>query len=145
MKIEQRNLSEIKPYPGNPRQNNQAVDAVAASIRQYGFRQPLVVDAEGMIICGHTRYFYCIGLSAWMELPSRQTVTCLMVIKSCQLVALKPTLAFSLDSSWCVASAGATQNLGETFADLWNRDCRCPFFFPAVPLARETKWQSAKA
>ena len=56
MKIEIRKLSDIKPYPGNPRQNDAAVDAVAESIRQFGFRQPIVVDAEGVIICGHTRY-----------------------------------------------------------------------------------------
>ena len=44
MKIEQWTLSEIKPYPGNPRQNDAAVDAVAASIKEFGFRQPIVVD-----------------------------------------------------------------------------------------------------
>jgi len=56
MKIELRPLSEIKPYPGNPRLNDDAVDAVAASIREFGFRQPIVVDADGVIICGHTRW-----------------------------------------------------------------------------------------
>jgi DNA modification methylase len=56
MKIELRKLSEIKPYPGNPRVNDDAVAAVAASIREFGFRQPIVVDAEGVIIVGHTRY-----------------------------------------------------------------------------------------
>src|ERR671925_2234981 len=56
MKIELRKLSDIKPYAGNPRLNDDAVAAVAASIREFGFRQPIVVDAEGVIICGHTRY-----------------------------------------------------------------------------------------
>jgi ParB-like chromosome segregation protein Spo0J len=56
MKIEWRKTSDIKPYPGNPRVNDAAVDAVAASIRQFGFRQPIVVDAHGVIICGHTRW-----------------------------------------------------------------------------------------
>ena len=42
-----------KPYPNNPRVND---DAVAASIREFGFRQPIVVDADGVIICGHTRW-----------------------------------------------------------------------------------------
>ncbi|HZT79161.1 MAG TPA: DNA modification methylase [Gemmataceae bacterium] len=56
MKIELRKLSEIKPYPGNPRVNDDAVAAVAASIREFGFRQPIVVDPEGVIIVGHTRY-----------------------------------------------------------------------------------------
>ena len=56
MKIELRKLSSVKPYPGNPRVNDDAVDAVAASIREFGFRQPIVIDANGVIICGHTRW-----------------------------------------------------------------------------------------
>ena len=56
MKIEQWSLSRIKPYENNPRLNDDAVDAVAASLREFGFRQPIVVDAEGVIICGHTRW-----------------------------------------------------------------------------------------
>ncbi len=56
MKIELWNLSDIKPYPNNPRVNDDAVDAVAASLREFGFRQPIVVDTEGMIVCGHTRW-----------------------------------------------------------------------------------------
>jgi DNA modification methylase len=56
MKIELRPLSGIKPYPNNPRLNDDAVDAVAASLREFGFRQPIVVDTDGVIICGHTRW-----------------------------------------------------------------------------------------
>ena len=56
MKIEQWKLSQIKPYPGNPRKNDAAVDAVAASIAKYGFRQPIIVDKDGVIIVGHTRF-----------------------------------------------------------------------------------------
>ncbi len=56
MKIEQRPLAEIKPYEKNPRLNDAAVDAVAESIRRFGFRQPIVVDSDGVIVCGHTRY-----------------------------------------------------------------------------------------
>lgn len=56
MKIEIRPLSEIKPYPNNPRLNDSAVDVVAASLKEFGFRQPIVVDSDGVIICGHTRF-----------------------------------------------------------------------------------------
>jgi len=56
MKVELRPLAEIKPYERNPRQNDAAVDAVAESIRRFGFRQPIVVDADGVIVCGHTRW-----------------------------------------------------------------------------------------
>jgi ParB-like chromosome segregation protein Spo0J len=56
MQIELRKLANIRPYSNNPRINDEAVDAVAASLREFGFRQPIVVDAEGVIICGHTRW-----------------------------------------------------------------------------------------
>jgi DNA modification methylase len=56
MKIELRKLADIKPYPGNPRDNDAAVDAVAKSIKEFGFRQPIVVDTEMVIVAGHTRY-----------------------------------------------------------------------------------------
>jgi DNA modification methylase len=56
MKIVLRHLAEIRPYDKNPRINNDAVDAVAASLKEFGFRQPIVVDADGIIICGHTRW-----------------------------------------------------------------------------------------
>lgn len=56
MKICARALADIRPYEQNPRCNDTAVDAVAASIEQFGFRQPVVIDAEGVIVCGHTRW-----------------------------------------------------------------------------------------
>jgi DNA modification methylase len=62
MKVELWKISDVKPYPGNPRQNKAAVDAVAASIREFGWRQPIVVDAVGVIICGHTRYLAALQL-----------------------------------------------------------------------------------
>ena len=54
--IELRAIDSIRPYPGNPRVNDGAVDAVAASLKEFGFRQPIVVDADGVIIVGHTRW-----------------------------------------------------------------------------------------
>jgi DNA modification methylase len=56
MLVELRDIGSIQPYPHNPRDNDQAVEAVAASIREFGFRQPIVVDAAGVIIVGHTRH-----------------------------------------------------------------------------------------
>lgn len=49
-------IKSIRPYDKNPRRNDQAVDAVAASIREFGWQQPIVVDRDGVIIAGHTRY-----------------------------------------------------------------------------------------
>ncbi len=56
LNVELRPVAEIKPYDKNPRDNDAAVDAVAESIRRFGFRQPIVVDEAGVIVCGHTRW-----------------------------------------------------------------------------------------
>jgi len=56
MQVELRDIGAIQPYEQNPRLNDQAVEAVAKSLREFGFRQPIVVDAEGLIIVGHTRW-----------------------------------------------------------------------------------------
>jgi ParB-like chromosome segregation protein Spo0J len=49
MHIEMRPIDSIKPYDKNPRINDAAVDAVAASIKEFGFRQPIVVDEQGVV------------------------------------------------------------------------------------------------
>ena len=49
-------IKSIRPYEKNPRRNAEAVDAVAASIKEFGWQQPIVVDKDGVIIAGHTRY-----------------------------------------------------------------------------------------
>ena len=46
---------DLIPYANNPRLNDNAVDAVAASIKEFGFKVPIVVDSENVIINGHTR------------------------------------------------------------------------------------------
>lgn len=56
MDIVNRRLSEIHPYENNPRFNDEAVDAVAASIKEFGFKVPIVLDSEGVIVAGHTRW-----------------------------------------------------------------------------------------
>src|ERR1700680_1352680 len=56
MLVEMRPITSIRPYENNPRINDAAVDAVAASIKEFGFRQPIVVDEQGVIVVGHTRY-----------------------------------------------------------------------------------------
>ena len=56
MRIQQRIITDIKPYEHNPRINDAAVDVLATSIKEFGFRQPIVVDEDGVIIVGHTRF-----------------------------------------------------------------------------------------
>ena len=55
MKIIQMPLSDLVPYENNPRINDHAVDAVASSIREFGFKVPIIVDKENVIVAGHTR------------------------------------------------------------------------------------------
>ena len=55
MNVQEISISKIRPYERNPRRNDAAVDAVAASIREFGFQQPIVCDMDGVIIVGHTR------------------------------------------------------------------------------------------
>ena len=49
-------IKDIKPYEKNPRKNDSAVEAVANSIKEFGWQQAIVVDKDNVIICGHTRY-----------------------------------------------------------------------------------------
>lgn len=56
MKIEQWPIDKLILYVRNPRDNKAAVSAVKASIKEFGWRQPIVVDRDGVIVAGHTRY-----------------------------------------------------------------------------------------
>ena len=55
MEVIDRKVSELIPYANNPRHNDGAVDAVAASIKNFGFKVPIIIDKDGVIIAGHTR------------------------------------------------------------------------------------------
>lgn len=56
MQIIEKTLDEIHPYKYNPRDNDEAVPQVAASIREFGFKVPIIIDRNGIIVAGHTRY-----------------------------------------------------------------------------------------
>ena len=62
MEIQERPIGSIRPYENNPRVNDAGVDAVAASIKEYGWQQPIVVDEQDVIIVGHTRYKAAVKL-----------------------------------------------------------------------------------
>lgn len=55
-------IGDVRPYEDNPRRNDGAVQAVAASLREFGWKQPIVVDADGTIVVGHTRYKAALAL-----------------------------------------------------------------------------------
>ena len=56
MTIKQILITNIKPYENNPRNNENAIDKVAESIKEFGFQNPIIIDENNVIICGHTRY-----------------------------------------------------------------------------------------
>ena len=62
LEITNMKISEIHPYEKNPRFNDAAVDAVAKSIQEFGWRSPIVVDKDMVIVCGHTRLKAAIKL-----------------------------------------------------------------------------------
>jgi len=55
MQIQNVPITSVKPYEKNPRFNDDAVDAVAKSIKEFGWQQPIVTDKDMTVICGHTR------------------------------------------------------------------------------------------
>ncbi|MBO5309174.1 MAG: ParB N-terminal domain-containing protein [Lentisphaeria bacterium] len=62
MNVQNMKITDIHPYEKNPRLNEGAVDAVARSIKEFGWRAPIVVDKDMVIICGHTRLKAAIKL-----------------------------------------------------------------------------------
>lgn len=71
MKVAEKKLSELHPYENNPRKNDNAVPYVAESIKRYGFKVPIVIDTNGVIVAGHTRYLASIELGL-------ETVPCIV-------------------------------------------------------------------
>lgn len=55
MEIIYKKPSELTPYKNNPRDNDGAVDYVMRSIDSFGFKVPIVIDADGVVVCGHTK------------------------------------------------------------------------------------------
>ena len=56
MNVIMMNLSDLTPYDKNPRKNDDAVKYVKASIKEFGFKIPIIIDKDNVIIAGHTRY-----------------------------------------------------------------------------------------
>lgn len=56
MEIINKSIEELKPYENNPRFNDDAVEYVANSIKEFGFKVPIIIDKNNVIVAGHTRY-----------------------------------------------------------------------------------------
>lgn len=59
MNVIEKRVKDLKPYEKNPRLNDDAVKYVAESIRNFGFKVPIVIDKDNNIVCGHTRWKAC--------------------------------------------------------------------------------------
>lgn len=55
MNIIEKNINDLKEYTNNPRNNDEAVEPVANSIKEFGFKVPIIIDKDNVIIAGHTR------------------------------------------------------------------------------------------
>lgn len=55
LKVINKSIADIKPCENNPRFNDSAVEYVANSIKQFGFKVPIIIDSNNVIITGHTR------------------------------------------------------------------------------------------
>lgn len=62
MEIIEVGVGDLKPYEHNPRNNDEAVSAVAKSIKEFGFKVPIIIDKDNSIVCGHTRMKAAIKL-----------------------------------------------------------------------------------
>lgn len=71
MEIVEKKVGELKAYENNPRKNDNAVEAVVNSIREFGFKVPIVIDSNDVIVCGHTRLKAAIQLGM-------ETVPCII-------------------------------------------------------------------
>ena len=56
LEIKMMKVSQLKPYEKNPRKNDEAAKYVAESIKSFGFKVPIVIDKDNVIVAGHTRY-----------------------------------------------------------------------------------------
>ena len=56
MEIIYKNINELKKYEKNPRNNQNSIVEVAKSLKEFGFKVPIIIDENNVIICGHTRY-----------------------------------------------------------------------------------------
>jgi len=100
MNITELSLSEIKPYPNNPRKNKKGIAAVKRSIEAFGFTQPLILNGERVILCGHTRY----------EAAKEMNLECVPVI-------IKTDLTPQQERAYRIADNRVTQ---ETDWDKWK-------------------------
>lgn len=141
MNIIEKKLTDLREYENNPRYNDGAVDAVAASIKEFGFKVPIVIDSEGVIIAGHTRRKAAIKLGL-------KTVPCIVAddltpeqIKAFRLADNKTGELAGWDFEKLEAELGELSEINmEAFGFVLNEDVDISEFFEdAEPKEKEPK------
>lgn len=105
-------VRDVKPYENNPRKNDDSVKAVAESIKQFGFKQPIVVDKDGVIIVGHTR------LRAAKRLKMKEVP----VLVADDLTEEQAKAYRLADNKVAETSTWDLDKLEEELKDIWNID-----------------------
>lgn len=113
MTIKWVDIEAIKPYDNNPRINDRAVDAVAASIKQFGWNQPIVVDRNNVIIAGHTRYRAALTLGI-KQIP----------VKTAELTNEQATAYRIADNKTAELSSWDSERLSVEMGDIHDIDMR---------------------
>lgn len=123
LQLEYLGIDEVTPYDFNPRHNEKAIAAVASSIRQFGFLVPCVVDADNILVCGHTRH-------AAARLIGMQDIPCLRAsylspeqINAFRLIDNKVAELAEWDHEMLAGEIGKLQGLGLDFTHFgWRQE-----------------------
>lgn len=121
--IEYRDLNDIIPYDNNPRDNAEAVESVANSIRNFGFLVPIVVDEESIVIAGHTRLEAAkrLGLSDAPVIVA--TALTDAQVQQFRLIDNKVSELAKWDYDMLAGEITALQDSGINFTDFgWNQE-----------------------
>jgi len=118
-----RDLTDIHPYSQNPRDNEQAIESVRKSIETFGFLVPIVLDEEGVIVAGHTRYEAAtrLGLTdAPCIVASHLTVD---QINAFRLIDNKVSELSKWDTDMLAVELSALESSGISFTEFgWSQD-----------------------
>ena len=123
LQIIYKNISELNPYENNPRFNDEAVKYVANSIKEFGFKNPIILDNNNVIICGHTRYKAAKKLKM-------NTVQCIV----CSDLTPEQIKAFRLaDNKTAELADWDMDLLNQEFADILDFDMSLFGFMDNIP------------
>lgn len=123
VQLEYLDITELQPYPYNPRQNEGAVESLANSIKSFGFLIPVVVDAENVVVAGHTRIEAAKTLGM-LEVPAIRVAHLTdEQVNAFRLIDNKVAELAKWDFDLLAGEIGKLQDSGLTLTDFgWTRE-----------------------